>query len=372
MNDRERILTLLSGDVPDRVPWFGDLAYWASALEWRGQVPENWQFTEDYYRFHRQLGVGFYLQGYWAFEALPRADVTIEEREEGDSRLRIVHTPLGTLHEIWKFSPESCSTAPIRHMINSPSDLPILRYWYDSLSYAPAPDEAIRRRPWIGDSGVVLCYLPRSPFMELTAILAGITNIVNLWMEVPDEFEETLRVMEASFDRAAKAALSVPADCFMIPENLSSEVVGRRFYERYVAPWERKWIARIHEAGKYSFIHMDGTLRGLLKQVSESGFDVIEAVTPQPAGDAAIQELRSLSGPDPILWGGLPGIYFTPLVSDAEFDRHVREVLEVMVEDKHMVLGVADQVPPDGLRSRVARVVELVERYGHYPATSTR
>jgi len=30
------------------------------------------------------------------------------------------------------------------------------------------------------------------------------------------------------------------------------------------------------------------------------------------------------------------------------------------------VLGVADQVPPDGLHARVERVAELVERYGRY------
>ncbi|NLG52324.1 MAG: hypothetical protein GX552_19635, partial [Chloroflexi bacterium] len=126
------------------------------------------------------------------------------------------------------------------------------------------------------------------------------------------------------------------------------------------------WTEAIREAGKVSFIHMDGTLRGLLSRVGAAGFDVIEAVTPQPVGDMSMSELRALAGPGPILWGGLPGIYFTALVSDAEFERLVREVLEVMVADKRMVLGVADQVPPDGLRSRVAQVVELVERYGRY------
>ena len=367
MNDRQRILTLLSGGLPDRVPWFGDLAYWAAAMEWRGEVPKNWQFTEDYYRFHRDLGVGFYLQGYWAFEAVTDADVVVEERNEGNSRVRTIHTPLGDLWEEWRFVPESCSSAPIRHMINSPSDLPILRYWCEHTHYRPDPDEALRRRPWVDDLGVVLCYLPRSPFMELTAMLAGIVNIVNIWLEAPEEFDETLRVMGQVSDRAAEAALSVPADCFMIPENLSSEVVGRQFYDRYVLAWERKWISRIREAGKYSFIHMDGTLRGLLTKVGAAGFDVIEAATPKPVGDMAIQELRSVAGSGPVLWGGLPGIYFTPLVSDAEFDRHAREVLEVMVADKRMVLGVADQVPPDGMRSRVARVAELVEQYGHYP-----
>jgi uroporphyrinogen-III decarboxylase len=150
----------------------------------------------------------------------------------------------------------------------------------------------------------------------------------------------------------------------MIPENLSSEVVGH-FYAMYARPWEQKWTTRIREMGKHSFIHMDGTL-ALLDQVADAGFDIIEAFTPAPVGDASIHEVRAMAGSSPILWGGLPGVYFTSLVSDQEFDRHVREVLEVMVEDKRMVLGVADQVPPDALRRRVARVVKLVERYGRY------
>ena len=141
----------------------------------------------------------------------------------------------------------------------------------------PNPEPALRRRPWVEDLGVVLCYLPRSPFIKLTVQLAGISNIVDLWLDARDEFKGTLAV-----------------------------------------------------------------------------------------GDASIHEVRAMAGPRPILWEGVPGIYFTPLVTDQEFERHVREVLEVMVRDKRIVLGVADQVPPDGLRSRVARVAELVERHGQY------
>ena len=366
MNDRERIMTLLSGGVPDRVPWFGDLTYWAGAMEARGQVPANWQATGDYYRFHRELGVGFYLQGYWAFRPVTEGDVLIEAHSDAHGRYRTVRTPCGTLSEEWRYLPESFAWAPYKHLLQAPADLAPLRYWVEHTHYLPDDKEAIRRRPWLEDLGVVLCYLPRSPFMDLTAEMAGIANIVEIWLEAPDEFEETLAAMECASDRAAQVAVTVPADCLMIPENLSSESVGRRFYGRYVRPWETKWVARIRAAGKRSFIHMDGTLRGLLAQVGSVGFDVIEAMTPQPSGDMPMAEVRALAGPQSILWGGLPGVFFTPLVSDADFERHVREMLEVMVADRRMVLGVADQVPPDGLRSRVAAVVELVNRYGRY------
>jgi uroporphyrinogen-III decarboxylase len=172
--------------------------------------------------------------------------------------------------------------------------------------------------------------------------------------------------MSERADLAAAAALTAPADAFMIPENLSSEVVGKRFYREFVQPWERKWVERIRAAGKVSFIHMDGTLRGLLHEAAETGFDVIEAVTPAPTGDLSMAEARALAGPRPILWGGLPGALFTPLVSDADFEQQVRETLRVMVADRRMVLGVADQVPPDGTRARMARVVEMAECYGRY------
>ena len=368
MNDRERILTLFAGDVPDRVPWFGDLTYWAGSLERRGELPPGYQRSEAYYRFHRELGVGFYLQGYFPFRVVDEGDVRREERTDGNAVHRSLITPVGTLHETWQYLPEAYTSAPVEHLVKSAADLKVLRYWWERIQYEADYAEAQRRRDLVADLGVVLCYLPRCPFMDLVTTLAGISTIVDIWSEAPDELEETLAVMAATSDRAAELAVAAPVDCLMIPENLSSEVVGRRFYRQYMRPWEHKWLARIRQAGRVSYIHMDGTLKGLIADVAETGFDVIEAATPLPVGDVAMGDLRALAGPRPILWGGVPGTYFTPLVSDAEFDRHVRETLEVMVADRHMVLGVADQVPPDGMRSRVARVVALAERYGRYRA----
>lgn len=39
MTERERVLTLLAGGRPDRIPWFGDLDYWATSLIGRGRTP---------------------------------------------------------------------------------------------------------------------------------------------------------------------------------------------------------------------------------------------------------------------------------------------------------------------------------------------
>jgi hypothetical protein len=71
-------------------------------------------------------------------------------------------------------------------------------------------------------------------------------------------------------------------------------------------------------------------------------------------------------GGDTILWGGIPGGYFTEKTSDEEFESFLKETLSVMRSEGRYVLGVADQVPPDGLERRVKRVAEMVEEYGYY------
>jgi hypothetical protein len=366
MNDRERVLAILQGRTPDRVPWLGDLTYWAHAMEVRGQVPPNFRQDAAYYDFHRELGVGFYLQGYEPFRPVYDDTIHIEKQVEGRRHTRTVHTPLGSINEVEIYLPDSYTHALIKRFVASPADLRVLRYWFEHTHFRPDYAEATRRRPLVQDLGLVLCYLPKSPFMQLVVLLAGIQSVVNLWMEARAELEETLAAMEEKSDEAATIALASPAECLMIPENLSSEVVGKRFFERYVRGYEEKWNRRIREAGKYSFIHMDGTLRGLIREVSSAGFRVVESVTPAPVGDLAMGDLAAWTEPEPILWGGLPGLYFTDLVDDEEFDRLVREVLSVMTAEPRYVLGVADQVPPDGLRRRVARVRELVERHGAY------
>jgi uroporphyrinogen-III decarboxylase len=184
--------------------------------------------------------------------------------------------------------------------------------------------------------------------------------------DAKEEVEGTLAAMTRAHDAASEIAVKSPAECLMIPENLSSESVGKRLYARYVQPHEARWTQRIREAGKYSFIHIDGTLRGLMREVSQAGFDVLEAVTPEPSGDIPVEELHKWAEPGVILWGGVPGVMFSDLVSDEEFDAFVIRVLEVFRQEPRYVLGVADQVPPLARFERIARTRELVERHGHY------
>ena len=364
MNVRERALAVLNGQKPDYVPWYGDLSYWISYLELTGKLPEKYK-GEGMLELHKDIGVGFYLQGNFPFKRIDNG-VKIKNDNSGTMRITTVETPVGSVREVWQYLPESYTWGPKEHFIKGVEDLKVIRYWYENISYEPNYTLAKIRSQSIGDNGLNMCYLPRSPFMQMVAELSGIEAATYAIMDDEDEFEETMRVIRKKADEAAQIALDSPAECLMIPENLSSEVVGKALFDKYMRPYEEMWNKKIKDSGKYSFVHMDGTMKGLIKETAEAGFTVLEALTPSPVGDIPIKDIHKYVAKETIIWGGLPGVYFTDTISDDEFDRFVVEVLEVMKTETRYVLGVADQVPPGARWERIERVSQLVQKHGKY------
>ncbi len=366
MTPRENVLAVLRRQPADRVPWFGDLDYWATALVRRGERPADFKENADYLAWHRELGVGFYLQG-WFPMRLSVVGGSLEDREDDVARERVIRTPRGTLRERWEWSAQTFSWAPVERLVKTIEDLRVYRWVAEHADWEADYAHAARRGPQIGGQGVLLGYLHHSPLMQMVALDAGIEFVAAADADEPSLLDAALAAWAGSLEPAQRIAIASPAEVLMISDNLSSEVVGTRLFERYLRPYYTAWTPRIREAGKLSCLHLDGTLRGLLRQVSECGFTFIEAMTPAPVGDVPVSAWPSFrGGSEVVYWGGVPGAYFSPVTGEAEFERHVREVLGVMRADRAMVLGVADQVPPDALEHRVRRVAEMVEEHGRY------
>ena len=249
--------------------------------------------------------------------------------------------------------------------IKTAEDMKAFRYLYENVEYEPDYDLTEKRLKNVGDNGIVVMYTPKSPLMELVALKAGIETVVTeLMAEEPEEFEELLECMEEKHTIAAQIAIDSPAEYIFVPENLSSETVGGSLYDNYLQDIHRDWNQRIHKAGKKSMVHLDGTLNPLLSKLSRNGFDVIEAVTPKPVGDIALEDLRKYVEKDTIIWGGFPSGFFADSFPEEEFDKWVKNALEIIKKDGRFVLGVADQIVPGTSLKRVRRVSELIQKYG--------
>ena len=363
MTKRERILTVLNRKKPDKLPWCADLSYWMFGLGKMGKLKDEYSDEQGLFRMHRDIGAGFYLQGFFPYtEKCDGYEIKSERR--GNETITKYITPKGTLREIWEYLPSSFSSAPKEHLVKDINDFPALSYIMEHTFYEADYAKIDRYQNYAGDNGVTLCYVPKSPFMDLVALRMGIEAVTFAIAEDEDNFLGLLDVMKKKHLEASEITLASPCECIMVPENLSSEVVGIPYYYKYMKDYHSIITKKIRQAGKFSFIHQDGTMKPLVKDISEAGFDVVEACTPKPVGDVEIEEIAALIHPNTILWGGIPGGYFSDIVSDAEFDRHVMHVLEVLRKRPNSVIGVADQVIPGSRFERIKRVDELVEKYG--------
>jgi hypothetical protein len=364
MSVRSDVLAVLNGKIPEKVPWLGDLDYWYKAILRDGDLPEKYQ-GDGIFQMHRDLGVGYYLQGYFPFKPVYNG-VNVVETEGEKWRVVEVTTPIGKLRSLRKYSWDSHSWGFLEHLIKNWRDLEIFRYLYEHTTYISDYELANARFDLIGDNGLVVCYPPRTPFMQLVAMDAGIETVVDCIMEAPEEFDHTMEIMERKFDEATELVLDSPAEVIEMPENISSEIVGKRFFNKYLKNIYTRWNSKIKAKGKYSGIHFDGTLKGLIKDIASTGFNFLEAVTPAPVGNLSYDDLPNWVEEETILWGGIPGGYFSDIEkNDEEFDNFVICLLEIIrTNPQKFILGVSDQVVPGTRWERIKRVSELVEEFG--------
>jgi hypothetical protein len=77
-------------------------------------------------------------------------------------------------------------------------------------------------------------------------------------------------------------------------------------------------------------------------------------------GDADFAEMRKLAGNDNvILWGGVPGAMFAPPYTWDDMEAHIEKLLEAW-GGTPFIIGVADQVPPDGDITFCRKIAEMI------------
>jgi len=148
------------------------------------------------------MGVGIYL--YAPFPVLEQYDetVNVEEQQNGDLFTTTISTPLGRLTSVQKYSSQTYSLVYIEHFIKKPEDLAIMRYLAGHTNFTKNFESFSRiDRIW-GPGGMPAMLPPRctSPLQLLLTRWAGIETTIALYMDAPDEWEQTLGTLETCDD----------------------------------------------------------------------------------------------------------------------------------------------------------------------------
>jgi hypothetical protein len=362
---RQALLNVLRGKAAGRVVWTADITYWISGQPQAAIDEHGWDTEEGMLSLCRELGCMpyYWYPTFWA--AQPVYDgAEIRHAVDGPHTTTQWITSRGTLTQVAQVVERDRSTAITKHAVETAEDLRVLLHLLEHGRLEPCGLEAYagRMARWEALDGLPALGMPRSPLPAFLVEWAGVERGVYLMLDFPDLVEAVLGLLQDREQAALDALCRAAPPLVHFPDNLTSAVYTP-FFDRLMADCYRGRLERLHAAGVRAAVHLDGTVRGLLPKLAAVGMDAIEALTPRPAGDVAVEDMRAAAGNrDVVLWGGVPGVMFAPPYTREQLRAHVVHALDSW-RGTPFVLGVADQVPPDGELDRVRLVADTAAEW---------
>ena len=360
----DSFLKLIQGERPKRVVWTADISYWMAGRKAAGTYDRAWDTEQGYLQLHRDLKIMpyYFYDKFWVASPQYSDDIKLAQDTQGERTLSRIETPAGTLTEVNTYLAGSCCSACTKHYVESEEDLDVLLYILKHRELKPAnlDDYSDRMTLWRQYDGLPSLGLPRSPLPSFIYEWAGIETATYLLIDCEQKVTEVLRLMAEQEEPIIEAVCELKPPLVHFADNLSSNNLTS-YYDCYMRAAHAERLERLHAAGVKAAVHLDGTVRGLLSKLVEVGFDAVEALTPLPAGDLSLDEIQRVAGSDKvILWGGVPGAMFAGPYRWSDMEEHVQKLLDCWGE-RPFVVGVADQVPPDGDISFCPRIAEILE-----------
>lgn len=302
MTPRERLMTALAGERPDRVPF--------TCYEWL--IPPT--------PCGRELVAS---GGLIPISACGLADeirdgFSVTETTVGSGPERRLHrtvtTPLGTLTEITAYDPTLGSPWLEKHMVADIETYPILQYVFEHTRLAPNNTPFAQTEKRLGDRGITLGMVNPIPIARLWVQYMGAEAWCEGMMLETDAFDALHDALLALYRREIDVAAASPADVIWLPDNVTGTMISPATFAKYGVPAYDYACSTLRAAGKKTFAHYDGANRTLASAIARTGIDIVEAFTPPPMGDLAIADAR-VAWPDKVLSLNIPGMLFSARAS---------------------------------------------------------
>ncbi len=348
MTIRERIMAVYRHQVPDRVP----VSIYARYLP-RGS-------TE---RMVRDLGLGILdyvplttlLAPPWHTHTgfvseVQGAEFDIRFTWENGQKLetRIYRTPLGTLTQRIRQDPTYGSDWTEKFYLNSPEDYKIMQYIVEHTVLRKNEEAFLAKQEDIGEDGVVLGRVDRSPFQKLLIELAGPERfLVDLYTD-PAPALELLAAMDKKMDEVFEMVCESQAEVIWQPDNVSCDMTPPKCFEEYLLPYYFKQGKKLHERGKIYLVHMDGRLRAIKEMIALAPIDGIESFSfPEIGGDLSITH-AALAWPGKVILPNFPSSLATQ--DETTIVGFLDKLLNEVGPRRPFMLQISEDIPPGSWR----------------------
>ncbi|HBO43455.1 MAG TPA: hypothetical protein DD670_05900 [Planctomycetaceae bacterium] len=367
MTGRERFLKVLGGEMPDRVPvtlFIQDQGHFLTQVYPDQDPLEYEQLQLKVVEIQRQLGVDVFVRmlfglndplaihcgGLNVSTQTENWEVATTEIRSGNTLVQrsVIKTPDGTLEQdfsINELRPSTFMYGCTRKPIRCPGDLEMaVRYEPPFLTEEKAQRIAaqVRRvKEAVGDDGIVGSWSPHGPFNN-ASLLVDEETIYSLFLTDFDFYE---RLMTFAADRVLEYVRAMDAagvDVHCIGGNVAGGFVGRRSYDTYILPFERRYIDVVQENGTPAVYHNCGKIMNLVESYKQLGTRVVEPFSPPPLGDADLARAKQWVDGAYVMIGGVDQVNVLQKGTTDEVCRKTEETINTGKPGGKFILQSAD------------------------------
>jgi uroporphyrinogen-III decarboxylase len=315
MTSRERILAVINGEKPDRLPWAPLIGqYYVNSLKELGIdlediAPKSVAKTDAIKRWVNlyEIEVPKYLGADIIYRHVMVYKIKYnkcEEFEEMDGDIRRVGyvTPLGRIYSEMKTG--GGTEFITKYLVKSLDDIKIYSYLIDNTEIEVNYQDYKEFDEYIGDDGIATLTGPVTPLQELLQFKMGVEYTAYNIGDYPEEMEELMDKMHELNKKIYVALANCDALVTITYEDTSTTVLSKRWYKKYCINQLNDYTDILHGEGKIHIVHMCGKISKLTDMIAEGRMDGIDSVCPPSTGDLEPGDaLQQLSGK--IIIGGL-------------------------------------------------------------------
>jgi len=343
MTPRERVLAVLRGERPDKVPFtIYECMIPQCAVERRLR-------EEGLCIVHRRVSP--------VKAETPDCRVErIEYADAGRRRVRtVIRTPVGEVSSVGE--PADFTTWTLERLFKGPEDYQVLRYWAGNQRLEPDYDTWRRAEAWMGEDVILRAGVGAAPLHTIMIHWMGVETFAVEWLERRDEVLALEEAMVPPLEQAYPLLAAAPITHANMCGNEAPEVIGPDRYRRHVLPHINRCAEVFQAAGKLLGSHLDANNRAWAADVAASGLHYVEAFTPAPDTDMTLAEALD-AWPDKVLWINFPSSLH--LAGAERIKAAAREFVELARQTNRVIIGITEDIPADRWQESLSAISEVV------------
>ena len=374
MTGRERILTAIRHEEPDRVPISPRVHVWLQAEYGDNSLEAVLEHLPDmdpmFYLWDGTLNP---FETYPDEYQLPGVEVEQKKLREGDFLVveRLFRTPAGTLSDRTRIPPAGREYGvlpdPVKteFLVKGPQDLPALRYLLPPVNADFAYLEPYRER--LGERGVLMVSI-RSALDHNAGFARSVEDLMADFYLNRGFFDQLIGLFHEQSLAELKAALEGGAEFIFGSWYFNSLSVGwsPQIFREVFLPQIREHVELAHRYGACYDYYDDGKLDGTMEMIAGAGVDVLETCTPPPVGDFNLAKAKAAIGARTTIKGYVDLLYVVKHGAPALIERTVREAMEIGKPGGGFIIGSSDSFREGTPRENIAAYFAACKKYGVY------